>query len=302
MDRRYDGIATEIRGRVLTDEPLSLHTSLKVGGVADIFVTPADLEDLQRLLETCSRQNLPWLVIGGGYNMLVRDGGFRGVVISLEQLDSVERFSGNRVRVEAGVRNQRLTSLLEAEGLAGLEFLAGIPGTMGGAIAMNAGCLGHEIMDVMETLQVMFADGLKVKSIRELEYGYRFLRLDAGAVIVGSTFQLTSEDPSAVAGRVSACLEKRRTSQKVTYPNAGSFFKNPEGNQAWRLIDAAGLRGVQVGGAQISEAHSNFLVNRGAATAEDFLSLAKLVKERVKATSGIELEEEVRIVGEELQI
>ncbi len=299
MHCRYDGIARELRGTVLTDEPLSLHTSLKVGGLADLFVAPVDLEDLQRLLTTCSKQKLPWLVIGGGYNMLVRDGGFRGVVISLEQLDSVERLSGNRMRVEAGVSNQRLISTLEVEGLAGLEFLAGIPGTIGGALAMNAGCLGHEIIDVIETLQVLYPDGLQNRNKRELEYGYRFLRIDECCVIVGATFQLTADVPSAVAGRVRDCLEKRRTGQKVIYPNAGSFFKNPEGKQAWRLIDDAGLRGMKVGGAQISEAHANYLVNRGTATARDFLSLAKLVKDRVKATCGLELEEEVRIVGEE---
>jgi UDP-N-acetylmuramate dehydrogenase len=298
MHLRYDGIVRELRGKVVTDEPLSLHTSLKVGGPADLYVVPVDLEDLQRLLMACKRQKLPWLVIGGGYNMLVRDGGYRGVVISLKQLDSVERLPGDRVRIEAGVSNQRLMGLLEVEGLTGLEFLAGIPGTMGGALAMNAGCLGHEVMDATETLQVMYADGFQVVSKQDLEHGYRFLRIKEGGVIAGATFQLTADDPSVVAGRVRACLEKRLTTQKVIYPNAGSFFKNPEGKQAWRLIDDAGLRGMQVGGAQISEAHANFLVNRGTATASDFLSLAKVVKERVKATSGFELEEEVRIVGE----
>jgi UDP-N-acetylmuramate dehydrogenase len=239
------------------------------------------------------------MVIGGGYNILATDSGFRGVVVSLKRIKSVTRLPGNRIRVQAGISNQRLVKFLEMEGLSGLEFLCGIPGTVGGALAMNAGCHGFEIMEFLESLTLVTADGLNEVAAAEIEYGYRFLKIPDSAAIVDACFRLAADDPTAIAVRVNDYLEKRRTSQKVSYPNAGSFFKNPAGAQAWRLIDAAALRGVSVGGAQVSEQHANFLVNRGGATADDFLKLVEIVKARVLAISGTELEEEVRIFGEE---
>ncbi|GAM09510.1 UDP-N-acetylenolpyruvoylglucosamine reductase [Geobacter sp. OR-1] len=299
MDRPYGTIFKGFRGRLLEDEPLAGHTALKVGGKADVMAFPEDLDELRQLYAGCCEQSVKCLVIGGGYNLLVRDNGLRGVVISLKKLKAVERLPGNRVKVQAGVSNQRLVKCLELEGLSGLEFLSGIPGSIGGALAMNAGCHGHEIMAALESLTTLGAGGLQETAGRDLEYGYRFLNLAEGAVIVEALFQLTADDPTAISVRVAEFIEKRRVSQQVGYPNAGSFFKNPPNASAWRLIDAAGLRGTTVGGAQVSEQHANFLVNRGGATAHDFLELAALVKERVRAQSGVVLEEEVRIVGEE---
>jgi UDP-N-acetylmuramate dehydrogenase len=281
---------------------MSRHTSLKVGGPADLFVLPADLEDLQELLAACRENAVPWLVIGGGYNMLVRDGGIRGVVISLGAMKAMVRLPGDRCRAEAGATNQQLVKMLESEGLAGLEMLCGIPGTIGGAVAMNAGCHGQAVMEKTESITTLLGSELREKRAEELEYGYRYLRLEEGEVIVGATFQLASDDPVTIAGRVRNYLEKRRTSQQIGYPNAGSFFKNPEGLSAWQLIDAAGLRGASVGGAQVSEAHSNFIVNRGNAMARDIITLAALVKERVKEATGVSLNEEVKIVGEDGQL
>jgi UDP-N-acetylmuramate dehydrogenase len=299
MKRQYGGICERFRGEILEDEPLSRHTSLKVGGAADMFATPEDLDDLNTLLERCNENSVKWMLIGGGYNILVRDKGFRGVVISLSRMKDAIRLPGNRVRAQSGISNHRLVRFLETEGLSGLEFLIGIPGSVGGALAMNAGCHAHEIMECLESLTIINGGVINKVDVKDLQYGYRYLNIEAGAVIVDACFQLTADDPTAISVRGHDFLEKRRVGQQISYPSAGSFFQNPPGTQAWRLIDAAGVRGMIVGGAQVSEQHANFLVNRGGASANDFLELAKIVKERVWAVSGIDLVEEVRIVGEE---
>ncbi len=286
------------RGEVRANEPLASHTSLKVGGAADCFTVPADLADLQGLLAVLTEQDFPYLVIGGGFNLLVRDGGFRGVVVSLARLNRLERRNGNRIYAEAGATNLALARFTEQEGLAGLEFLAWIPGSVGGAVVMNAGAHGGATLDKVETLVTLRDHDLRELAQAELLFGYRYLRLDPGAIVVAATFWPVPDDPQAIAARM-ADYQARRGGQKVGFPNVGSFFKNPPGRQAWQLIDEAGLRGQRIGGAQVSEVHSNFLVNRGGAKARDFLQLAALVKEKVKEAAGIELEEEVRIVGED---
>jgi UDP-N-acetylmuramate dehydrogenase len=275
------------------------HTSLKVGGPADFFVTPADRDDLAALLALLAETGTPYLVVGGGYNLLVRDGGIRGVVISLAHFGELTLFDGERVQVGAGVTNRRLVQMLRARGLGGIEFLCGIPGTVGGALAMNAGAHGGAVLDHVEEL-VTIRDGKALKTGGDgLDYGYRFLKLAPGEIIIGATLRLKPADPEEIGARIAGYLEHRATSQKIGFPNAGSFFKNPAGEAAWRLIDGAGLRGERVGGAQVSEAHANFLVNRGGATADDFLALAARIKDVVRQITGIALEEEVRIVGEE---
>ena len=288
-----------MKGETLFDEPLALHTSLKVGGPADIFTFPADLDDLRALLQLVAQTETAYLVIGGGYNLLVRDGGFRGVVISLRNLHRLEELPGKQVSAEAGVTNGALVRFAEEKRLTGMEFLIGIPGTIGGALGVNAGAHGEAVLDRLETLTTLRGNEMRTRGREELDYGYRCLALAPGEVIVGGTFRLAAGSAAEIEGRIEGFLAHRRNAQRVRHPNAGSFFKNPAGMQAWRLIDAAGLRGYRIGGAQVSEVHTNFLVNRGGATAKDFLELAALVKERVKEQSGIELEEEVRIVGED---
>jgi len=283
---------------VLYDESLSRHTSLKVGGPADLFVVPADLADLRALLELLAAQGIPRLVIGGGYNLLVRDGGFRGVVISLRGLKRLEQMDGNRIFAEAGVATGGLVRLSEEKRLAGIEFLSGIPGTVGGALCMNAGAHGEAILDRVESLATIRGTGITVTKRAGLNYGYRRLALAPGEIVISATFQLAAGSVAEIEERIEAFLAHRRNDQRVGYPNAGSFFKNPEGERAWRLIDEAGLRGYRIGGAQVAEAHANFLVNRGGARAADFIELSALVKEKVREQSGILLEEEVRIVGE----
>lgn len=277
---------------------MSQHTSLKVGGPADLYLEPADLADLQGALATLREHDIPFLVIGGGYNILVRDGGIRGCVISLKRLDSLELLPGARMEAGAGVTNSGLCRFAAEHCLGGIEFLCGIPGSFGGALTMNAGAHGGETMQRVETLTVLCEGEVVVRKVQELEYGYRYLKLEPGEIVLGAKLRLEPAERRLIEDRMVEYISKRTGAQRVPFPNAGSFFKNPPGDSAWRLIDQAGMRGMTVGGAQVSEAHANFLVNRGGARAADFLTLAALVKLRVKETSGVELEEEVRFVGE----
>lgn len=288
-----------LRGKILFDEPMALHTSLKVGGPADCFGVPVDLDDLQRLIAFLVANEVPHMVIGGGYNLLVRDGGFRGVIISLEELCRLECKDENRVYAEAGVSNRALVDFARENALTGLEFLIGIPGRLGGTVAMNAGAGGQAVTDRLETLITMQNDGVVVTRKENLHYGYRFLQLESDEIILGASFILEKGSRSDIACRIKAFMDRRRSSQQVGYPNAGSFFKNPADKAAWRLIDEAGLRGLRIGGAQVSEVHANFLVNRGDAKAADFIALAEHVKREVWRKSGALLEEEVKIVGED---
>jgi UDP-N-acetylmuramate dehydrogenase len=287
-----------IRGEVFEYEHLSRHTSLKVGGPADLFVIPADLADLQALLAMLAEKGIPRLVIGGGYNLLVLDGGFRGAVVSLRGLVGLEQLDGYRIFAEAGVTTGALIRFAEDKGLTGLEFLSGIPGTVGGALCMNAGALGETILERVESLATIRGEEVTVTERTRLNYDYRRLTLAPGEIVISAKLKVAAASASEIEGRIAVFLAHRRNAQQVSYPSAGSFFKNPEGKQAWRLIDDAGLRGYRVGGAQVAEAHTNFLVNRGGARAADFIELCWIIKEKVKEMSGITLEEEVWIAGE----
>jgi UDP-N-acetylmuramate dehydrogenase len=292
-------LKTLLRGKVLFDEPMALHTSLRTGGPADCFAIPADTNDLRHLVSFLSGKMVPYLVVGGGCNLLVRDGGFRGVAISLEELTRLEVKGAGRIQAEAGLDNRALVRFALQNGLGGLEFLVGIPGKLGGALAMNAGAGGQAVMDTLETLYTLVNGSFTTRRKEDLEFGYRFLRLAPAEIIVAAAFRLCEESRMLIEEKTEAFLEHRRKTQQVGFPNAGSFFKNPAGKQAWRLIDEAGLRGFRIGGAQVSEVHSNFLVNRGGAKTADFMELAEHVKGVVRKRTGIVLEEEVRIVGDE---
>lgn len=299
MDRISTAIRAVFSGKLLHQEPLSHHTSLRVGGPADLFAVPRDREDLQVLVKVLDELQIPRIVIGGGYNLLVRDAGFRGCAISLEKINHLAVRQDGVISAEAGGRNIDLARLAEAHGLSGLEFLIGIPGSLGGALRMNAGAHGGEIFDNLTSLELLDAEGVRNYEKKSLHYGYRHLQLEPNKIIIAANFKLAPGSRETIAAAMDDCLQKRRDAQQVRFPNAGSFFRNPPGRTAWRLIDEAGLRGLTVGGAQVSEVHANFLVNRGGATATDFLQLAEMVKEKVFAASGIRLEEEVRITGED---
>ena len=299
MTTLIDTLRGSFAGELREQEPLSRHTSLRVGGPADFFAVPRDSDDLATLLRVLDEHGVSFLVVGGGYNLLVRDGGFRGAVISLEKFQNLAVRPFGEIRAEAGGRNIDLARLAEAHGLSGFEYLVGIPGTVGGALRMNAGAHGGEIFDHLVSLELTGPGGRQQLDKKTLNYGYRRLQLEPNKIIIAANFQLSRGSREEISAAMDSCLQKRRETQQVRFPNAGSYFKNPPGRSAWKLIDDAGLRGYTVGGAQVSDVHTNFLVNRGGATASDILGLAAVVKEKVAAQSGIILEEEVRIVGED---
>jgi len=288
-----------IRGQLLYDEPMSRHTSLKVGGAADLYAEPEDTDDLLTLVRGLKERQIPWLAIGRGYNLLVRDGGIRGAVISLARFNRISEAGERLIRAEAGAENLALVRFAQERGLGGIGFISGIPGTVGGAVKMNAGAYGSGVLERLESLTVLQGDTVAELPREDLCYGYRHLTLPTGAIVLAALFRLVECDPQLTEEEIRKDTDLRRSKHNVGFPSAGSFFKNPAGQAAWRLIDQAGLRGVAVGGAQVSEVHSNFLINRGEATAADFLELAGRVKEAVFEATGAMLEEEVRIVGEE---
>jgi len=287
------------QGIVLHNEPMSRHTSLKAGGPADLYAVPKNLEDLLLLVNWLDANQVPRMVVGGGYNLLVRDGGIRGAVISLERLNSIEALGNDCIKAWAGAENLQVVRFGQQLGLGGIGFISGIPGTIGGAVRMNAGAYGNGLLDHADALCLLRHGAVQEIHRSQIEYGYRRLDLLPADIILAATLQLDPTDPATTEEEIRKDLELRRTKHNVGYPSAGSFFKNPPDQAAWRLIDAAGMRGQTVGGAQMAELHSNFLINRGSATATDCLELAQKVKQAVLATSGIQLEEEVRIVGEE---
>jgi UDP-N-acetylmuramate dehydrogenase len=278
---------------------MSRHTSLRVGGAADLYAEPEDADDLLTLVRAMKDLQAPWLAIGRGYNLLVRDGGIRGAVISLARFNRINEAGERLIRAEAGAENLALVRFAQERGLGGIGFISGIPGTVGGAVKMNAGAYGSGVLERLESLTLLLGENVAEYPREQLQYGYRHLALPTGAIVLAALFRLVPCDPLQTEEEIREDTELRRSKHNVGFPSAGSFFKNPSGQAAWRLIDQAGLRGAVVGGAQVSEVHSNFLINRGWSTASDFLELARRVREAVFSTSGVKLEEEVRIVGEE---
>jgi UDP-N-acetylmuramate dehydrogenase len=286
--------------RVRFEAPMSRHTSLRIGGPADALATPADRDELRDLLRLCAEHDLPHVLLGAGFNVLVRDTGLDGVVICLKKLRGLEARPGPTVYAEAGVSHASITRFCIDRGLAGLEFGAGIPGTIGGWIAMNAGIGVREQKDVVREIEILLGDGSASRRVprSDLDFRYRELAsLPAGAVVVAALFDVTPSTPDAVKAEVDRLLARRQATQPLDVPSCGSVFRNPDGDFAGRLIEAAGLSGERIGGAQISPVHANFIANLGGATAADVLALIERARERVRAASGIELETEVKIMG-----
>jgi UDP-N-acetylmuramate dehydrogenase len=286
--------------RVAFDVPMARHTSLRVGGPVDALATPADRAELAALLSLCKRRGWPHRVLGAGFNTLVRDEGLDGVAIRLLRFRALTLEAGPRVHAEAGVTHASLTGLCARRGLSGLEFGVGIPGTVGGWLAMNAGIGTREVKDVVESVELLVPGELATRTLEAsaLEFCYRELRGTApGAVLVAASFRVEQSSPEAVQCTMDALLARRAATQPLDVPSCGSVFKNPEGDFAGRLIEQAGLKGEREGGAEISTTHANFIVNRGGARASDVLALIERARRRVAEHSGVVLETEVRILG-----
>jgi UDP-N-acetylmuramate dehydrogenase len=302
---------TWVRGQRHVGAPMAGYTSLRVGGPADLLLVPTDLEELRAIVVWASARGVPVTWLGNGSNLIVRPRGVRGIVVSLRQaLNHISLLEphqpyGKRpgapvhVRVGAGVPLTRVLHVAIREGLEGLAFAVGIPGTLGGAITMNAGTEVGSTWDVVESVTLLLPDGqtLEVRP-GEVAVGYRFAALPEQSVVLSATLRATQGNPERVREQVRGLYRHRGESQPLAYPNAGSIFKNPPGERAGRLIDRLGLKGFRIGDAQVSPTHANFIVNVGQASAEEVLALIDHVKREVHAHTGILLEEEVRIVGE----
>ncbi len=284
---------------LLYNEPMSNHTSWRAGGVARYYFQPEDLEDLADFLRALPPSE-PLLWLGLGSNLLVRDGGFPGTVIALQgRLDQIELLPGGRLRVGAGATCAVVARQAAREGLRGAAFLAGIPGTMGGALAMNAGAFGGEIWERVVLVQTIDRRGaVRWRLPHEYQVGYRQVSGPEGEWFVGCELQLESGDTSGERLEIQRLLRRRADTQPIGEPSAGSTFRNPPGDHAARLIEAAGLKGFAIGDAQVSDKHANFIINRGNATAAQIEALIEHVREVVNDRFGVLLEPEVKIVGE----
>lgn len=287
---------------VKIDEPMSKHTTFRIGGAAQFFVTPQTVEALKQLVVFCNDSNIPYFILGHGSNLLVRDRGMRCVVIQLYTNFADFSIEDCRIKAQAGVMLSRLGVAAKEAGLTGFEFAAGIPGTLGGAIMMNAGAYGGEMKDIVESVQLMDRDGnLLEKSAAEMDFSYRHSIVEEKQYIVlGAILKLEQGEPQLIEERMEELAVARKTKQPLEFPSAGSTFKRPEGHFAGKLIMDAGLRGYQVGGAQVSEKHCGFVINKGDATATDVLQLIDDVKKKIYDAFQVELEPEVKIVGEDL--
>lgn len=294
-------IGRYIKCDIIAREEMSLHTTLRIGGPADIFAVPKDVLSLKYLLMYLSEKGIPVTIIGGGSNILISDHGIDGVVISSQSLTRVEIIERadtfSRLFIESGTPLQSLLNMSKQEGLSGLEGLVGIPGSLGGAVKGNAGSFGMEISDVIESIAVMDLKGnISIIKKEEAKFGYRSSGIPEGFVL-SVIIRLKRDDPQEVSKRMSIHLEEKRERQPISLWSAGCVFKNPEGVSAGRLIDEAGCKGMRRGDIEVNEKHANFFINKGKGNASDFIALMDEVKARVFTSFGIELEPEIRILG-----
>ena len=296
IQRKISALIPEIELKL--NEPMARHTSFKIGGGAEVMAFPKNAEELSKVLKVSALLDVKPAILGAGTNVLAPDGGIPGLVICLKDcMDGMEQLEGDRIRVAAGVTMTRAAVFAANLGLSGLEFAHGIPGTVGGGVYMNAGAYGGEIVQVCESVAVMDMEGsLTERTNEEMQFSYRHSVLeDEGGIVVSAVFRLTPAEPEAIKSKMKELQGKRSASQPLDLPSAGSAFKRPVGGYAAALIDQAGLKGYQVGGAAISTKHAGFAVNVGGATAEDVKKLLAQVSDIVFDKSGIRLEPEVRI-------
>lgn len=286
--------------RIFEYEPMDLHTSFRCGGCADLYIEPENLAQFMSVIDALKAEKYPFMVLGKGSNLLFTDKGYRGAVVKIgEGMDRV-RFEGDIVFAEPGVSLAALAKMAAKEGRSGLEFACGIPGSLGGAVYMNAGAYGGEMKDVVLSVSSINPYGImKDRPVTACEFGYRkSVFMEKGEIILGVKLKLEEEVRRRIEDKMKEYTAARNEKQPVNLPSAGSFFKRPEGNFAGKLVEDAGLKGLQVGGAQVSPLHAGFIVNTGNATAGDVIDLMKVVQETVMDKFGVMLEPEVRIVGE----
>ena len=286
--------------RVFTEEAMSQHTTFKIGGPADYFLMPDKGEDVGRVIKICKEKEIPYFILGNGSNLLVGDGGYRGAVIQIYRNMSSVTVEGNEITAQAGALLSAVAAAAKNASLTGFEFAGGIPGTIGGAVVMNAGAYGGEMKDVLTEVTVMNAEGdIFTLPTEELELGYRTSIIKtAGYIVLEAKIRLKEGDPEVIREIMKDLTIRRTTKQPLEYPSAGSTFKRPEGYFAGKLIMDSGLAGYQVGGAQVSEKHCGFVINAGGATARDVRTLMDNVRDIVYKKYGVTLEPEVKFLGE----
>jgi UDP-N-acetylmuramate dehydrogenase len=300
MERDYKKWASGlIKGRVLFDAPMRRFTSMKVGGPADSLLFPENVEELKKVIRHARKKKIPFLILGKGTNLIVRDKGVRGWVINLTHGMKKIQVDGEMIEAEAGLPLRRLVELSIRKGLTGLEPFLGIPGTVGGGLAMNAGAWGAELKDVLLSVTLMKEDGEIVERFRSrLRFSYRGLVIPSSWIILKGRFRLRGGKREEILERVKSYSEMRRRKQPLDYPSAGSIFKNPKEGPAGKWIEEAGLKGFRIGQAMVSERHANFIINLGKAKAEEVIHLMEFVEKKIYEEKGIPLEREVKVVGE----
>ena len=285
---------------VYRNEPMKKHTTFRIGGPADYYLCPHSAKEIQKVVEICREEKIPYFILGNGSNLLVSDKGYRGAVIQLWKNVSDIRVDGCLIEAKAGASLAKIAAQALEEGLTGMEFAAGIPGTLGGAVVMNAGAYGGEMKDILKEALVMDEEGKTFTLEKEnLKLGYRTsIVKEKGYIVLAATLELKPGNREEIRKLMEDLKQRRAEKQPLDMPSAGSTFKRPEGYFAGKLIMDAGLRGFSVGGAQISEKHCGFVVNTGEASASDVLNLIREVQKRVRENSGVELETEVKFLGE----
>lgn len=280
------------------NEPMSAHTSLKIGGPVDVALFP-DETSLPELIKILTGEGIPYIVIGGGTNVLVKDRGINGAVIFTSKMNNITlNAERSTLNAEAGCSLQKVINLCIEHGLSGMEGLAGIPGSMGGAIAGNAGSFGYEIKDVVKSVNLLMPDGdIKESSASDICFQYRSAKIPSDSIILSAVLSLRKDEPFEIKKRFTEFINEKKSKQPVSKPSAGCVFKNPKDIAAGRLIDDAGCKGMRVGDIEVSPMHANFFINTGKGTADDFLRLMDIVSKKVKEKFGIVLEPEIRIIG-----
>nr|WP_295278224.1 UDP-N-acetylmuramate dehydrogenase [uncultured Blautia sp.] len=286
--------------RVLEAEPMSKHTTFRIGGPADLFVAPENTDEIKKLIAICKEEEVPYFILGNGSNLLVSDKGYRGVIMQLYRSFGQITLKENEIHAQAGALLSGIAAMAREASLTGFEFAGGIPGTLGGAVVMNAGAYGGEMKDVLKEVTVLTPEGeIVTLQADELQMGYRTSVVkEAGYIVLEAVISLKEGNPEEIKNRMQELAAMRSSKQPLSYPSAGSTFKRPEGYFAGKLIMDSGLRGYQVGGAQVSEKHCGFVINAGNATAKDVTTLMADVQRIVMEKFGVKLEPEVKLLGE----